>query len=190
MYRRTKRTKTRFQREGAIMKRIVNGLAMLLAGGLLAVFAMSCSDGEQALGLNEDQRLQVHSTLATGADGLVPLEEGVIFIVLPGMRYVRVIDDPWISGAVLSMLPDAVRGQFNAKGVVYVDDGETAAAIAIIAGVVGSYASDGVWIASNESWSCLKCCVDEHPCCTPCPSCCSKKDDDKDMYYIKVEEAQ
>ena len=96
----------------------MKSLAVVFVIGLVMVIVGSCGDSEQALGLNEDQQLQVHSTQAVGAEGLVGPQEGVIFIAIPEVNYVRGIYDPWTCDLVLSMLPEAARGQLGAKGVI------------------------------------------------------------------------
>lgn len=160
---------------------MMKSLVIVFVIGLVMVLAGSCGDSEQALGLNEDRQLRVHSTPAVGAEGLVGPQEGVIFIAIPEANYVRGIYDPWTCDLVLSMLPDALRGQLCAKGVISVYDGETIAAIAIVTGMQDCDVSGGMWIATAGSWSCLKCCTDDPPCCSPCPACCEDKDQ-KDLY--------
>jgi len=166
------------------MHRIAVALSAIFAGCFLMVFAGSCGDREQTLGPNEHQQQQSLASPVVGGEDLVLREENTIFIAFPETRLVKKISDPWISDAVLSMLPDAARGYFVAKGVVYIEDAKTAAAIAIIAGMEDSDASGVVWIGRVDSWSCVKCCFMDPPC-----NCCPK-DDDKDQYIKAVAEAQ
>ncbi len=161
---------------------MMKSLAVVFVIGLVMAIVGSCGDSEQALGLDEDRQLQVHSTPAVGAEGLVGPQEGVIFIAIPEANYVRGIYDPLTCDLVLSMLPEAARGQLGAKGVISVYDAETAVAITVVAGMRDSDVSGGMWIATTVSWSCLKCCMGDAPCCSPCPACCGDKDP-KDLYW-------
>jgi hypothetical protein len=155
----------------------------LLAVGLLVVLAGSCGDGQQALGPDEDQQSRILSVPTAFGEGGAFREGGDIFVASPEPRFVTRICDPWISGLVLSLLPDAVRGQFDVKGVVYIDNVETTVSIAVAAGMKGYEASAGVWIIAAGSWICFKCCSEDPPCCSLCPACCDEKD-------LKVEEVQ
>jgi hypothetical protein len=145
------------------------------------VLAGSCGESEQALGLDEHQHLQEHSASASGAACVIGPQESVIFIAIPETNHVRGIYDTRTCDLVLSMLPDAARGQLEAKGVISIYDAETAAAIAVVAGMEGAEVSGGMWIAAAGSWSCLKCCMEDPPCCSPCPACCEDKDS-RDLY--------
>ena len=59
---------------------MMKSLVVVFVIGLVTVLAGSCGDSERALGLNEDRQLQVHSTQAVGAEGVVGPQESIIFI--------------------------------------------------------------------------------------------------------------
>jgi hypothetical protein len=158
------------------MKRFAVVTGVFLAFGLIMIFAESCGNREQILDPTEHQQ-QSFLTTSVGSEHEL-LEEGSLLVFIPKTGDAREIYDPWISDAVLSMLPDATWGLLVTKGAVHVDDVEIAGMIVAIAGMETFDVSDGILLAS---WGCIKSGHGGQPTCTPWPACCDGKD--KDMYF-------
>lgn len=171
------------------MKKIAVTAGTLSACGMLVLLLSlgGCSN-EGIFEPAEQPERHVYSAQFIKDLVLVDIDADVI-IAVPAARELQVIDDPWIGGLVLSLLPGEARERFYARGVVFVDDPSIAREIVTVAGMPGSDVSEGVWLGSTIPlpWFCIKCGLLDPPCCTPWPDCCS---DDKDRRHKDIFELQ
>ena len=156
------------------MKRFLVVLGVLAIVGFLMVISEGCGKSEQALSPAEHQEPTISETSAGESRDI--MDEGSILIVIRGTGEKKEISDPWISDAVLSILPEETRIRLFAEGSVLIEDAEIASITVVFAGMEIVDVSDGILLVS---WGCAKCCYADPPCCSPCPACCDKKDKDQ-----------
>lgn len=161
------------------MKRFMVVIGVLAIVGFLMVISEGCEKSEQTLGPNEYQK-QSFLTNSMG-DNREVLEESSLLIVIPGTGEKKELRDPWISDAILSILPEEIRMRLVAEGSALIEDTEIAGMIVAGAGMESFDVLGGILLAvDGTSWGCILCGHADPPCCTPWPACCSK---DKDMYF-------
>ena len=115
------------------MKRFIAEACSLVTCGLLLVSLQGCQDSERTVGPTEHQQ----STLLTMSEGddRVIQEDSSILIIVPKTKEAKEIRDPWISGAILSILSEETRLHLVVRGAVYIEDPEIGGMIVAIAGM-------------------------------------------------------
>ena len=152
------------------MKRFMVVIGVLVTFGFLMVITESCGNSEQTLGPTGQQEQSILTN--SKGDNREALEESFLLIVIPGTGEKRELHDPWISGAILSILPEETRIRLFVEGSVLIEDTEIASMIVAGAGMESFDVSGGVLLASL---SCIKACYSDKPPCSPCPACCDDK---------------